>query len=305
MADNIDPLLLRAMRGIMNQSTNTRGAGLVDNPALMRSLQSNQPRVMGGFSPARPGAGFMPPRPFDNVAQGEIAEGELGTIPGINKPLPGGNIDPTKADRTPWMNANDKQNILKSRLDNMRAVERDDDWKYQMALAEQRDKFKSQQPIDTPAFKPPATITPLGPDIVPRQPLNLKQIHSAAKKIESTGDKDTASQIKQYNFKTEKFRDQIKDYQLAHSDLNAWAEKNAVPDVERGLEDMDKLNDFLRSSKQPTIHFGEYRELKKYELQEKMRRQGPDSFYNELKSNLTSMHKDLDRIHKLIESNQE
>lgn len=298
----IDPVLLRAMRGIFGGNTVTRGAGLVDNPSVMRTLQNNMPRVMPGFNAARPGVGFMPNnKPTDSVAQGEMLPDELSYMAnstgGLNRPIPGGNIDPQRELNMPGMAVNDPQNLLKMRLDRMR--NKDDEYKYQMALAWQR--YNQKKEPEQPVFTGPATVKPILPEITPRKPHGLKQIYGAATKLDALGNKEDAAAARQYNFKTEKFRDAIKDYQLAHTDLRAWTEKNAVPDLEKGMEDMERLNSNLVKTGHKPLNFMEFKELSRYELQNKMRKQGVDNFYSELKNNLTSMHSELDRIHKLIE----
>lgn len=311
----LDPMLLRAVKGRLGQRTNTMGAGALDKLSILRSLQLNNPAAMGGggmsgggkgnFNPAKPGAGFMPPKPPDNIAQGEFGPGEFQSLvqPDLRKPLGGGNIDPTKADRTPYMGVNDPKNILASRLERMKQGQGSPQ-NYDSALAWQRANRENTL-LPEPEFKSPATVSPLAPNISPRSPLSTKQIYSAAKALEAKGLKEDASLVRKYNFSSEQFRDAIKDYRLAEVDKGAWVKKNAVKDTDAGLEDMERLNKFLAFSKEPPMNFMQYRELKEFELRNKIRNQGDEAFYGELKSNLTSMHSELDRIHKLIQDHQE
>ncbi len=298
----IDPILLKQMRGRLPGQPPTVGAGVLDKAGMLRAFQMMQPRVMGGMGgTSRMPQGALKPMPMDPVTQGEMGPGELETLaaPHLNKPTPGGNLlnSPSHG-----IEANDPQNMLKSRLERMQRYNTPEA-KYMRSLIEQRERIKAQQGPEQPVFNQPATITPMAPNITPRQPLDTKQIYTAARKLDTLGDKENATLARQYNFKTEQLRDKIKDYQLAHTDLKAWAEKNAVPDFDKGMEEMERLNTFLKFAKQPELNFMDYKEMKRYELQEKMRRQGADGFYAELKSNLTSMHNELDRIHKLIEGN--
>lgn len=317
MADNqpINPLLLRFMRNRgLGQSTNTIGAGIID-PNLLRQLQGIQPRIGGGmgksmpgFAPARPGAGFMPNKGNPNLTQGEqlddIIEPDLLTSehikPLINKPVPGGNLDPSNI---PNYGSNDAVNPLQRRLDNLRK-DNSDDFKYRYALnwqkanREQDAKFKEPQ-------RPLGTLSPLSKDITPQQELSLKQIYTAARQLDQQGNKQDAAAIRRFNHQTEQFRDKLKDYNLAHSDLKEWVNQNAVDkDPYKALEDMERINKFLKFSKEPELTMFDYREMKRYELQQKMQRQGPDNFFAELKNNLTSMHGELNRLRSLIEQNQ-
>lgn len=316
MPDNppIDPMLLRMMRGVGQKPTPGAGA-FGDNPNLLRQLQNMQPRTMGGtgkgmpgFNPARPGAGAtIKPHQMeqDNTVQGEFPPGELQSLfkSQLDYPVKGGNISADRLEKLPYMGANDSKNILQQRLDAMRHT-KSDEQQYQNALSWQRmSRAPASDKSSEPTFK--SSMTPIKEDIKPRSPLDIKQIHGVAAKLEAKGLKEDAAQARNYNFKTEQYRDSIKDYNLAKTDLQAWVNKNSVPDLHAGFEDMDRINSLLVKGKQPTLTFPEYQQMKVYELQRKLQQTGQEKFYADLKTNLTTMHSDLDRIHKLIEDHKD
>lgn len=304
-----DPLLLKQLRGILGRQTTTRGAGQVDSEALFRTLNRNQPQVMGGrgmsmpgFSPARPS--FSPPhRAPDNIAQGEFDPGELQSAvqPHLTQPREGGNISSFKVESLPYRYNNDAENILKQRLDNMRRFGDQD--KYQMALTWQRDK-KHREEMDKmgviPQQAPMGTLSPLNPSITPQKALTTRQIYDAAKKLEASGNKEDASKLRRFNFLTEQHRDNLKNYGLAHSDLEEWVRRNAVKDPHTAMEEMDRVNKYLKSRGEAELNMLEYQQMKQFQLKRQMREEGPDNFFAKLKSDLEASHNELNRLRSLI-----
>lgn len=81
-----DPLLLRMTQGILNtRPPPTRGAGLMDNPAILRVLNLNQPRLIPGYSPP---SWYRTPKPETPIPKLEESIGNLrNTLPSRTIPL--------------------------------------------------------------------------------------------------------------------------------------------------------------------------------------------------------------------------
>lgn len=300
-----DPMLLRATRPIMGGNTQTRGAGLTDNPAILRSLMLNQPRIMGGAKFAKPGIGAIPSLKGapDSTVQGEFGPDELKSLaapytPGMDVVKPDSGATENILRLLRGVTANDPRNIMKDKLEGVKSAQGDEKYKYDMALMKQLWNRKEGAPAPQQG-----ELKLFSPEVSARIPHSEEDALKVSKKLLNSNLAE-ALLAKNYSTLHKNLQERTQDYHLAKTDMMGWIHKNAVPDTEEALRNLEDLNRAFRNRGEKPMTYPAYKEMLVNQMTENIKRLGVDAVHQHLETNLKTTKDAFENAHKLIDTHK-